>query len=199
MSNILNDSHRQEIAAEILKVVNPASYVECGCHIGESMNYWNSILPQTCKIYGCDSNAPLYGGYERPVDICRARIPSAQIDVMDSVAWLEEKTFEQPIIFYLDTDWAEHAVKDKELEVIFAKYTEFVIIMNGVNRPDHPACVSARPFTIDYIFDLCKDRCGQFIIPTYGPPQLQSGYAIAQNGVQKINYDPSIFCDLNEI
>jgi hypothetical protein len=127
---------RLEIAREIFELCAINRVIETGAYRGATTDW----LSQFGKPVTTIEINPVLAAY------CRARLrPRANVQVrnMNSVEGLQALVGElddrtEPTFFYLDAHWYDYLPLRGELEVVFANFTQAVVMIDDFQVPDDP-------------------------------------------------------------
>ena len=150
-------SYRQRIFQELLKTVTFDTIVETGAYLGTTTEYFSTTgLP----IYTVEIN-PRFWGYtsartrskRRQIRLFLDNSPDFLRGLANNPAFLPAKPF-----FYLDAHWYNHLPLAEELEIIFQKWCEAVVMVDDFQVPGTDYTYDdygpGKALTLDYLKPL---------------------------------------------
>jgi hypothetical protein len=184
----LNDQdRRKEVFSEIISALKPDGIIETGTNLGFSTGYFaaKTGLP----VFSCEIDPMRFNLSKK---LLMPYFNSIQLYNNNSVNFLKEFPADPKSVyfFYLDAHWYDFLPLKQEIEIISARWEEFVIMVDdfkveGDSGYGYDDYGSVGTLTLEYIRNLVKRLSLEVYFPTFPSSQetgFKRGYIILSRG-----------------
>lgn len=147
---------RCSIYRQILSVVQPALIVETGTHYGTTTEL---LAESGLQVVTIESNARNYGFASarlRRTPNVELRLGDSRVQLPPALEAHKDSVGDRPVFAYLDAHWGTEPPLAAEIEILFSRHPNAVVMIDDFQVPDDPGYQydnygPGKAFTPDYV------------------------------------------------
>jgi hypothetical protein len=192
---------RRELFLSLIPACRPAAIVETGTHVGASTEFMAEV--SKLPVYSVEADARSFGFAKmrlRKHRKVQLFLGDSRIFLRNFIASDGARYLGRPLLFYLDAHWGEDLPLSEELEIIFASFSQAIVIIDDFQVPydsgyGYDDYGAGKTLNGEYIAPQVK----RFQIVEFYPATPSSVESSIRRGCVLLAQDPGIIDALSQV